>query len=634
MAIQQKIQVLSPQEALKIAAGEVIERPAHVVKELIENALDAGATSIDVYIKKVGKSLIRIVDNGCGMGPADAHACFLAHATSKIRHLGDLETVMSFGFRGEALASIAAISKVTLTTKSDQAALDDLGTEVVYSESTLLSQTDVSCPTGTDINIADLFFNTPVRKKFLKQDETEWNAIQQIVHAFCLSNPSVSFRLYQDSKLVLNAPAVTIAKDRAAQLWDYDCAQNLIALSDDEHNGLTLSPPFRISGFISHHNFWRYGRQQIHFFVNKRWVKNTELSKGLLKGYLNVLPADRFPAALIFIEIEPQFIDVNVHPKKEEVKFVRPGVVQTTLAMMVKKTLEDHLSKKLAPPQKTQVEQPVLEAPMESIVAPSFDQAFPTNTSFERVHQKDRPFYNVSEQSFRGSIPIIEQSKVADDQLKALFDFEPNPSISTIQIPLEVLPEKLTFNIIGQLFKTYILLEKDDEIVFVDQHAAHERVLYEKYQKSFEQQHGTTLLFPETLRLSPQLTAGVLEHKNFFEQQGIDLDALGTHDLVIRSSPPQLKGPSLKEFITDAAHFIHEHHSLDQSLFGKEFNQHLHAQMACKSAVKAGDILTQQQMQQLLADLHDAENRFICAHGRPTTWSIPKSQFEKQFQRC
>lgn len=639
MKTVQKIQVLPLHEALKIAAGEVVERPAHVVKELVENSLDAGSTIIDIHIKKVGKELIRIVDNGVGMGAADAHLCFLPHATSKISNLADLEKIQSFGFRGEALASIAAISKVTLVTKSDQAAIDDLGIELVYSESALLAESEAPAPQGTDISVADLFFNTPVRKKFLKQDETEWNAIQQIVHAFCLSYPHVHFRLYHDGKLVLNAPSVTTCKDRASQLWDYECSQNLIPLLDDENNGRVQSPPFQITGFISHHNFWRYGRQQIHFFVNRRWVKNSELSKGLLKGYLNVLPPDRFPAALIFIEIEPHFIDVNVHPKKEEVKFVRPGVVQTTLALMVKKTLEVHLAIKLST---------VHDGHIKSDQWPS-NQVQSVQTHFERVPWQDRIPQHAVPVDFHNKFPsgaVMAERQLTQemrahapslhgDELDKIFTFEPQgTTLTQEQMPLQSVSEPLASKIIGQLFNTYILLEKSDEIVFVDQHAAHERVLYEKYQKNFERQHGTTLLFPEVLTLTPQVVLELLEHKTFFDQQGIDLDALGERQIVIRSAPPQLKGSSLKELVIDAANFIQEHHTLERSLFGKEFNQHLHAQMACKGAVKAGDILTVQQMQQLIIDLQNTENKFICAHGRPTTWSVPKSEFEKQFKRC
>ncbi len=589
-----KIRLLPQSEALKIAAGEVIERPAHVVKELLENALDAQATAISLYINDIGKTLIRIVDNGVGMSIDDARMCFLSHATSKIQTIHDLESIATFGFRGEALASIAAISRVTLMTRQRETPVDAMGHMIEYSECSVLQEAAVACPTGTDILVRDLFFNTPVRKKFLKSDETEWNAIQWLFHAFCMSNVGVHFKLYRDGKLVLNAPPVASAKDRAAQLWDYDASQALLPLLED------VQLPFRISGFISNHNMWRYGRQFMHFFVNKRWVKNSELSKGLLKGYLNVLPPERFPIAMIFIDIDASSIDVNVHPKKEEVKFVRPGVVQAALSNLVKKTLEQNLSQTISPmPQKTFITQPQW-------------------------------------QSYQ-----VQAPREIDQSVSALFDFDPFPSQpEAFQAPrveqqplLEPTPIHEAFAIMGQLFKTYILFEKDNELVMIDQHAAHERVLYEKYQTKFLDQQGTTLLFPETIRLSKQQVHDVMQQRDFFERQGIDLDGLGDESLVIRSAPPQLRGTSLQEFINDAARFINEHEGMDKTLFGQKLNEHLHAQMACKSAVKAGDVLTLAQMHQLIRDLQQTPNRFICVHGRPTTWSMPRSELEKKFKR-
>jgi DNA mismatch repair protein MutL len=263
-----KIKILLPHEAQKIAAGEVIERPANIVKELMENALDAGATQIIIYIEKAGKDLIRLIDNGCGMSANDAHHCFLPHATSKITSLNDLEHIATFGFRGEALASIAAVSTITLQTKLTDT---QLGTVVTYSQGTCIQQEACACPQGTDINIKNLFDHIPVRKKFLKQDTTEWHAIQTLIYAFCLSHPSITCKLYHDGKLMLNAPSIAHAHDRASQLWDVNFAQNLIPLKQSEQHPLYH---FNIQGFISKHMFWRYGRDAFFFFVNQRWIKN------------------------------------------------------------------------------------------------------------------------------------------------------------------------------------------------------------------------------------------------------------------------------------------------------------------------------------------------------------------------
>lgn len=633
-----KIHILAQEEALKIAAGEVIERPAHVVKELLENALDAGATAITLYIEKAGKELIHIVDNGSGMAPDDAHACFLPHATSKIKSIHDLEHIASFGFRGEALASIAAISKVTLTTKTHELPDDALGIFIEYSESKVLTEKPIACPAGTSMEVANLFFNTPVRKKFLKTDETEWNAIQSIFQAYSISNPTIHFKLFHDKKLVLNAPGVKHAKDRAAQLWDHNFAQNLITVSSDpQYNGQQEKPAFTITGYISNHNFWRYGRQYMHFFVNKRWVKNNELGKAVMKGFLNVLPQDRFPAALIFIDIDQQYLDVNIHPKKEEIKFTRPGVIQTTLALLIKKTLEEQLTQRLTAHPSTPIFSP-LASNINAFSAPGKEDFAQVSNKFESDPPNNQPPF------------VLSVSKHTNEFLSSPQIF-PKPAGTTfssvLYAPIDITTPTHTQHaqqqlvsqteqqpkIIGQLFNTYIILQSDQETIFIDQHAAHERILYEKFQKNFTLHEGTILLFPEVITLSQTQAASICNNHEFFSAQGISFDALGARDIAIRSTPPQLKGQELREFILEAAQFIEDNVTLEPTLFGKKFSEHLHGQMACKSAVKAGDVLTLEQMTQLITDLQTTANRFICVHGRPTTWSISKTHIEKQFQR-
>jgi DNA mismatch repair protein MutL len=617
-----KIHLLPQHEALKIAAGEVIERPAHAVKELLENAIDAQSTVITLYIEKAGKQLIRIVDNGCGMSAEDAHVCFLPHATSKLTTIEDLETIATFGFRGEALASIAAISSVTLFTKEHNKAPDELGIKIDYAQSMLKNVEPVACAQGTDIAIRDLFSNTPVRKKFLKQDETEWNAIQTTVYAYALSYPHLAIKLYHDNKLILNAPAVQSVRSRAMQLWDPSLGQQLVPLLDDAAlTGEIESPSFKITGFISGHQFWRYNRSHIHFFVNNRWVRNNDLSKALLRGYLNVLPPDRFPAAFIFISIQSHHIDVNIHPKKEEIKFSRPGVVQGALALLVKKTLEDATSKTLG-----------------MHLAPIALQASPANDSISTSE-------NISQTPTAPSIDALFEFDLPPGLLGQQKSLRPTYTYAAPQV--SVVPPTHTqtttlppaalakhHHIIGQLFKTYILVEQDDALVMIDQHAAHERILYEKLQKQFEPGQGTTLIFPEVVALGPDGVQKILEQAAFFEKQGIAIEAMGTHEIVVRSVPPTLKGPSLTELLHEAIKFIDEHQKIDRSLFGLKFNEYVHGQMACKSAVKAGDALTIQQMQQLLNDLHVCENRFICVHGRPTLWTLKQDQLEKHFQRA
>ena len=335
--IMARIKQLSAQEAQKIAAGEVVERPANVVKELVENALDAGSTQIAIYIQDAGKSLIRIVDNGYGMNPEDAHLCFKHHATSKITRVDDLPSLTTFGFRGEALSSISAVSKVTLITKEAEAAH---ATKLVLEHGLVIAEEQISGNTGTDISIADLFYNVPARKKFLKTHETESRQILLLFQAFCLDYLSVHFKLYTQGNLIFNCPGTTDMQQRIAQLWDHSIAQQTIAIAATT-NGI------HIEGVITNHTYSRYDRSALFFLVNKRWVKNHTLAKAVMKGYMNVLQPDKFPLACIAITIDPAQVDINIHPRKEEVQFLHPRIVEHALQTTVKEALEKNLSAQL-----------------------------------------------------------------------------------------------------------------------------------------------------------------------------------------------------------------------------------------------------------------------------------------------
>ncbi len=323
-----RIHQLPPHEAQKIAAGEVVERPANALKELLENALDAGATQISVYIEDAGKQLIRIVDNGCGMSPEDAQLCYKLHTTSKVTSIDDLEKIQTFGFRGEALASISAVSKVTLITKEQEA---QQGIKHALEQGNITKETTVPCTTGTDIQVHDLFYNIPARKKFLKKRETEWRHIIQLFQAFCLDYHVIHFKLFSEGKQVHNCPPAQNLTDRLTQLWGHSSAQHMIPV-EKQHKQQSVT----VTGAVSNHHYVRYDRNHLFFFVNKRWVKNHTLARALLKGYLNVLPPARYPAACIHIEIDPALVDINIHPRKEEVQFLHPRIVETLIQQAVR----------------------------------------------------------------------------------------------------------------------------------------------------------------------------------------------------------------------------------------------------------------------------------------------------------
>ena len=334
----QKIRQLSLHEAQKIAAGEVVERPANVVKELLENAIDAGATVISIYIELAGQKLIRVVDNGLGMSPEDAHACFGHHATSKMSTVEDLMHLTTFGFRGEALSSIAAVSMIHMLTKEEDA---QHGIFIERQANQLVHEEYRPCATGTDISIKDLFYNVPARKKFLKKTETEWRAIVQLFHAFCLDYPTLHFKLYSENKLLYNCPPPASLLARVMQLWEHHDAQHILALPSHRHEGMI------ISGVLSNHQYYKYDRSHMYFFVNKRWVKNSSLARAAVRGYAQVIPPDRYPIVSIHIEIDTTLVDINIHPRKEEVQFLHPRTIENALTHAIKKTLEENLSLQL-----------------------------------------------------------------------------------------------------------------------------------------------------------------------------------------------------------------------------------------------------------------------------------------------
>ncbi len=632
------IKVLPPHEAQKIAAGEVIERPAHILKELLENSIDAGASQISIWIEQAGKQLIRVVDNGCGMSIDDARICFLPHATSKVSSLDEVYGVKSYGFRGEALASISAVSKVTLITRLRNDA-SGLGSRLEYQQGAIVTQEAIACPVGTDLAVADLFYTIPVRKKFLKADSTEWNQIQAIVQAFCLSHTSVHFKLFHDEKLIINAPPVTMLKDRVMQIWDYDLAQHLIPFEHAEK----MLPWLNYSGLISGHQFWRYGRTHIFFFVNGRWIKNQELSKALLKGYLNVLPPGKFPAAFIFLQVDSDQVDINVHPKKEEVRFIKPATVEMQIFNGVKATLEQRLNQMLEskselrtssslPPTSRQSVEPVSSFEPFTLQKESSENRLPSQMYVPKPAVDWDSLLNIS--AITSQIPAQEMQQCAYEQQpekpvvqesqEKLFSFDLEDDLGEVVS---------SFSIIGQLFKTYILIQSNDQLIIIDQHAAHERVLYEKFLKNFQHKEGTALLFPEVVQVTQEQMITLHTVIDFFQEQGIMLEQFGALEIVIKTSPPLIAQHDLKDLLCEVLEFVREHETIDRDLFRKKLNEFTHSHMACKAAVRAGDVLEPIFMHQLVSDLMVVQNRFICVHGRPTMWTLGKSAIEKNFRR-
>jgi len=615
----QKIKKLIEQEAKKIAAGEVVERPANIVKELVENSIDSGATSISIWICQAGKKLIRVVDNGCGMSNADALICFERHATSKIRTIEDLNKLSTFGFRGEALSSISSISKISMLTKFQE---EDHGTLVELEDGQIIKEEQVSCLQGTDISVKDLFYNVPARLKFLKQDETEWRQIINLFQALCLSYKKIHFKLFNDDKLVYNCPPAEDLKNKLVQLWDHNFAQNMITISDSNQIG-------EVSGLISNHHFFRYNRGQIFFFVNCRWIKNNGLSKSLVKGYLNVLPQDRFPAAFIFLSIDPAQIDVNIHPRKEDVQFLHAKKIEKLIQDSTKKALEIYLSNKIINNDQ------IIEVKLASQTTFDFEQVpvlEPNDSTFVTDAQLDEHFdFSKFNQITETKTNYQFKSDSYDnlmgqklDQDKTIMQYIPD-----VQDRLD----KKDYELIGQFNKTYILLEKSEGIFIIDQHAAHERILYELFSKRFYDVATTRLIFPEVINLTENNLNLLLPYLELLHKNGIDCKQISKEQLIIESTPVYLKDISFADLIKQFVSWIEEYQVLDKQVLFRSVNEKLHAQMACKAAVKAGDKLTHEQIYKLLEDLNKTENRFACPHGRPTGWLISMHDIEKKFKR-
>lgn len=628
-----RIQQLSQHEAQKIAAGEVVERPSNIVKELVENSIDAGATRISIYCEDGGKELIRVVDNGCGMDATDARVCFDRHATSKITHVDQLSTLTSFGFRGEALASIASVSHITLITK--EAALIE-GTCVTLSAHTITDVTAIGCNSGTDISVKDLFFNVPARKKFLKTTATEWRAIQLLFNAFCFDYPHIHFSLFTENKQVYNCPAVQSVMDRAVQIWEKPTHNHIIPLIADNET------PYGITGAISNHQHYRFDRSSIYFFVNNRWIKNQALSSALIKGYANVLPDGRYPIAAIHITVPTEEVDINIHPRKEEVKFLHPRIIEQALQKLVKKTLEqsisDHIKHK-APETNSHRTNQLFDMPnAEPFVQSSSPHFKPFNFDafFTNTQSADTtPLSSPSREHAQSSLSFND-----DTPSVSIAHYNPTPELSsTIDIKnsilnqIPVVEQAENYRLIGQYKKTYLLIEKEDGLFLVDQHAAHERILYELFSQKFESIPTINLIFPDIITLSEDDIIVLIPHLDILKKNGIIIEQFGSNQLIIQALPVHLKEQSLADIIKEMIGWIVESRAIELDALKQVVNNKLQAQMACKAAVKAGDTLTTETMQQLLTDLNKTANRFACPHGRPTGWLLSLHEIEKKFRR-
>lgn len=582
------ITLLSEDVINKIAAGEVIERPASVIKELIENSLDAHATSITVELKNVGKDLICIQDNGEGMDEQDARNSFLRHATSKIRTADDLFNISTLGFRGEALASIAAVSECSLITKT-ASSLEGFHLEIKGGK--ISKETITAADQGTIVEVKNLFFNTPARKKFLKTDPVELRHCIDIVTRYALIHHHVAFKLVHNAQELINAPATKDQRQKIAFLYSPSLAKDLLEINYKDTNAT-------ITGFICKPYNARNDKTQQLFFINKRGIKNDDLTKTVYNAYHSILFVNKHPIFFLHLILNPATIDVNVHPQKSEIKIEQKEAVQQSLFKALRTGLAEH---NLLPDVDISIEQQFLPPK-------------PVKYAFEKSQQtilvKEQPIQFTKEEYLRSeSSPEYTIPK------------NTSPFISSKLPPLKLL---------GQIHKTFFVAETLGGVVFIDQHAAHERILYEQFMEGYHQQHVQVqhLLQAELIDLSVSQSLMIQEHQQLLKECGFHLEPFRGNTFSVKTIPSVFGRTQPKELLLAVLESLQEKSS---SL--ERTREIIITRMACRAAVMAGEELTAIAMDKILQELEATDLPFTCPHGRPTLIKTSVDELEKKFRR-
>jgi DNA mismatch repair protein MutL len=569
---------LSEEVVNKIAAGEVIERPASVVKELVENALDAGATRIVVDLQRAGKELIKVSDNGCGMSKEDAQLCIMRHATSKIRTANDLFNIRTLGFRGEALSSIAAVSHFVLMTKKKEYVS---GVQLVVSGGNVRELKEIGAADGTTIAVHDLFLNTPVRKKFLKSDGHELRQILDIVTKYALLNPKVSLSLQNNGKSVFSSEATGELLSTIASVYGNTIAKELLEVS-------VVKKGLKITGYLSKPTITRSDKSQQTFFVNGRAVTSPVIDKAFHEAYHSVLFIHRYPTAVLHIEVDPAFVDVNVHPTKKEVKFEQSNVVYRFVYHAVRDVL-----------QKENL------IPLGEIKSPFNYQSF-SKYSFE-------PSSQTMLQSASLSAPLlVREQELSNDLISESSKFPP-------------------IKLLGQIHKTFFVAETPGGLLIIDQHIVQERVLYERFMRQYMNNAVKTqaMLEAAVVDFSAADAAVVQEHLDNFEKLGFIIESFGGNSFLVRSVPLIFGKAQPKELLVDL---------IDQFRSGKRDAlsakvEEIVTRMSCRYSVKAGDSFTLPQMHIWLRELDQCNLAYHCPHGRPIFVKLSVNELEKMFMR-
>lgn len=636
MAIN-RIQILDDNTANRIAAGEVVERPASAVKELVENAIDANATQITVTLEEGGKKCLSVMDNGHGMSRADSVLCLQRHATSKIKTADDLFSIRTLGFRGEALPSIASVSKFTLTSKPKD---EESGTEIVILGGDIESVSEVAVRDGTTMEIRDLFYNTPARLKFLKSTPAELSRTVEVVGHLAIANPAIAFRVRHGSNETFSTPGTGDHLAAIAAVWSRDIARKLIPI---EHETGDL----RVQGFIATPDLTRPGRSHELFYVNGRPIKSRLLGHALEEAFRSLTPESRYPIAVIFVDIHPDMVDVNVHPTKTEVKFTRDGEVHHAVSQAVKSAL---LAYGIVPSVRSSIlpTTPLDTASLEERPPSQFQLPMPVERGMSTPSYRETPSsHNQSHHSFSDMVDAVIEGFAPPESTShpALQAQEESSLPTTAQDPfeeeaLEVRPrpkpfaEQLReFQVLGQARNTYIIALTPAGIAVIDQHVAHERVLYERLTVK-RMSNGIPmqrLAIPVTLTLGKREALLLTEHLESFSKSGWEIALFGGESFVVRAIPAVLVKKSYELILRDMIDEL-VNQSISRRLL--VLQDHVTITNACKMAVKAGDPLGMEEMRGLLEQLAETENPYLCPHGRPIVVTIAFKDLDKQFKRA
>ncbi|MFV0504879.1 MAG: DNA mismatch repair endonuclease MutL [Lachnospirales bacterium] len=624
------IKILNNSIINKIAAGEVIERPAAVVKELVENSIDANSTQITIEVIEGGKELIRITDNGSGINKEEIKTAFLRHATSKIENLNDLENILTLGFRGEALSSISSVARVTVTTKTKEA---QTGIVLSILDGEILEEKEIAATKGTTFVVENLFYNVPARLKFLKKTATESSKISELITKFALGNPNISFKYINNNNTLLETNGSNKLNETIYNIYGRQIGKAVLPISVDNKYCV-------LNGFICKGEEYRSNRNYENFYINGRFIKSSILEKAAEDAYKEFLPIGKFPIIIINIVIDPTVVDVNVHPTKLEVRFSNEDKIYEALYTAIKKTLS---SVNLIPNKVLVKEKPIKNEFVEEII---YDEI-----KLDEVVFKDslRSRKNIGDLIYNGEIPKDDSKASTEIPINAPVNTptftqtdthgEKNKSnivhnVTDVKMPNKKLPFFKDYTILNQIFNTFWMVQSSGKLYMIDQHAAHERILFEQFKDKFANSQVITqnILEPIVLVLSDEDSEVINNNFELFENFGFEIENFGRNTFALRTLPFVFNNTNQKDFFLELMENIKGYNKNYESI-SDAFREKI-ISMSCKAAVKANDNLSYMEAEKIIKDLMLLENPFTCPHGRPTVIEISKYEIEKLFNRA